>query len=394
MRIRINENFSCLSEKYLFSEIQARVDAYKGAHGEGEEIISLGIGDVSLPLPRVIARKMASASSKMSTERGFRGYGNTRGELFLRDAISNRYRSRGVSLSESEIFINDGAKSDLGNINDLLGDNDTVICDPVYPVYLDSSLISGRRVHLVSANESNSFMPTPEELPSEIRERPLVIYLCSPNNPTGSAMTRDVLEKWVSHSQKSGSLIIFDAAYEAFISSCELPHSIFEIEGARECAIEVCSFSKSAGFTGLRCGWTAISKENPLHKLWERRQATKFNGASYISQCGALESLSPIGAKKSAENVAYYMENAKLLTRFFNRKGFVLSGGENAPYLWIKCPENTSSWELFDLLLQSAQVVVTPGVGFGAGGEGYFRLSAFATRKNTLEAIHRLENVL
>ena len=393
MKININENFARLQKKYLFSEIHDRVDKFK-ASGTGDRIISLGIGDVTLPLSHTVADEMARTAKNMSRAEGFRGYGDTAGDPILREAIKKLYLSRGVSLDLNEIFINDGSKSDIGNINDVLGDNDTLIFDPVYPVYLDSSIISGRRVHLILANRENNFLSLPDDVPKSALGKPLVIYICSPNNPTGSVFSKAMLQKWVDFALKSGSLIIFDGAYESYIAEVHLPHSIFEIEGAKECAIEMCSFSKSAGFTGVRCGWTAIARENPIKPLWERRQSTKFNGASYISQRGALAALSPEGASECALNVAYYMKNAQIIAEALTKKGIFFTGGKNAPYIWMQCPCGMSSWGFFDTLLNKAQIVGTPGVGFGNGGEGYFRLTAFNSRENILEAIQRLNTVL
>ena len=393
MKININENFARLQKKYLFSEIHDRVDKFK-ASGNGERVISLGIGDVTLPLSCTVADEMARTAKNMGRTEGFYGYGDTAGDPILRKMIAERYLSRGVLLDSSEIFINDGSKSDLGNINDVLGDNDTVIFDPVYPVYLDSSIISGRRVHLVLANRENNFLPTPEDIPKSVSDKPLVIYICSPNNPTGAVFSKAMLQNWVDFALQNGSPIIFDAAYESFITENHLPHSIFEIEGAKECAIEICSFSKSSGFTGVRCGWTAIARENSIKPLWERRQSTKFNGASYISQRGALVALSSEGASECALNVAYYMENAQIIAEALTKKGIFFTGGKNALYIWMQCPDGMSSWGFFDILLNKAQIVGTPGVGFGNGGEGYFRLTAFNSRENILEAIQRLDEFL
>lgn len=393
MKIKINENFSRLQKKYLFSEIHDRVEIFK-ASAKGERIISLGIGDVSLPLSSAVADEMARAAKAMSRSDGFRGYGDTMGDPILRKMIADRYLSRGVLLDSSEIFINDGSKSDLGNINDVLGENDTVIFDPVYPVYLDSTVISGRRAHLVLANRENNFLPLPEDIPKNISKKPLVIYICSPNNPTGAVFTNEMLKDWVDFALESGSLIIFDAAYESYITEPHIPHSIFEIEGAKSCAVEICSFSKSAGFTGVRCGWTAIASANPIKALWVRRQSTKFNGASYISQRGAMAALSKNGAYECTQNVAYYLENAKMIAQALTKKGIFFTGGKNAPYIWMQCPNAMSSWSFFDALLNRAQIVGTPGVGFGNGGEGYFRLSAFNSRENILEAMQRLDTVL
>lgn len=386
MKIKLNENFKRMPQNYLFSEIASRVEAEKRKN-PSKKIISLGIGDVTRPLPKCVAYAMAHAAMKMSELDGFFGYGDTRGLLELRNLIAGRYAGRGASLAANEIFINDGAKSDLGNLCDLFGDNEIVICDPVYPVYLDSNLMSGRKIHFLSANFENKFLPLPDELPN----RPFVIYLCSPNNPTGAVFTREALQKWVNFALSSGSLIIFDAAYELFISDEGLPHSIFELKGARECAIEVCSFSKMAGFTGLRCGWTAIPEESALHSLWARRQATKFNGASYIAQVGAIAALADEGVCECEKNIAYYMENARILADFLTQKGIFFCGGAHAPYLWAKCPDGLLSWKFFDILLTKFGIVCTPGAGFGRSGEGYFRISSFAKREDVLEAVLRMK---
>ena len=389
MKIKLNENFDKMPQNYLFSEIARRVDEQE-RQNPNEKIISLGIGDVTLPLPECVSSAMSRAAMEMSTREGFRGYGDTRGLLELRNAIAEYYKKRGVLLRDDEIFISDGAKSDLGNLCDLFGDNEIVMCDPVYPVYLDSNLMSGRKVSFLNATFENDFLPTPENLPNT----PFIIYLCSPNNPTGAVYSREKLKTFVDFGIESGSLIIFDAAYESFISGNSLPHSIFEIEGARECAIEVCSFSKMAGFTGVRCGWTVIPNHSPLNKLWARRQATKFNGASYISQVGAIAALSPDGLKENAKNISYYMENARILADFLTEKGVFYCGGTHAPYLWFECPRGQSAWDFFDFLLSKAYIVGTPGAGFGKNGEGYFRLSSFANRNDILEAVERLDGLL
>lgn len=387
MRIALNENFKMLEPNYLFSDIARKVEEYSNDN-PSKHIISLGIGDVSLPLAPSVAEEMSRAASEMSTKRGFVGYGDTLGLKELRVSISNRYKKRNVAIEPYEIFISDGAKSDLGNLCDILGDNEVLICDPVYPVYFDSSIISGRKVSLINATPENNFLPSPANLPN----RPFVIYLCSPNNPTGAVFSKKKLEEWVDFANFSGSLIIFDAAYESYIRSPSLPRSILEIEGARKCAIEVCSFSKFAGFTGIRCGWTAVPCELELHSLWKRRQNTKFNGASYISQRGALASLSQKGLEENAKNIEYYMSNAQKIASFFRKKGIFFVGGENAPYLWFKIPKKISSREFFDHLLHRAGVVGTPGIGFGKNGEGYFRFSSFASSENTDEALLRLDN--
>ena len=389
MKIKLNENFKNLSKNYLFTEVAQRVERFRRENPDSN-IISLGIGDVSLPLPRSVSMEMARASIELGKKEGFRGYGDTQGDSKLRGAICDYYAMRGVSLLPNEIFINDGAKSDLANLGDLLGDNETLIFDPVYPVYLDSSIISGRRVTRFFESEGSP-LGSP---PTDAKDEAFVIYLCSPNNPTGAVLSRAELKLWVDFARKSGSLIIFDAAYESYISEPDVPHSIFELEGARECAVEVCSFSKMAGFTGVRCGWTAIARENPLYEMWRRRQSTKFNGASCISQRGALAVLTPRGLSDCRKNIDYYMENARSLAKFFERMGVRFSGGKNAPYLWVRCPDKVSSWQFFEYLLTSAAVVCTPGVGFGTGGEGYVRFSAFASREDTLCAIARLDKEL
>ena len=388
MKILLNENFNKLEQNYLFSEIARRVERFKSKKPH-KKVISLGIGDVTLPLSPFVASKMSEASLHLSSKEGFVGYGDTLGIPSLRQAISQRYKSRGITLDWDEIFISDGAKSDLGNIQDVLGDNEVVICDPVYPVYLDSSIIAGRKIRLLNANEDNSFLPSPDTL----ENKPFLIYLCSPNNPTGTVFSKNQLQKWVDFAQSSGSLIIFDAAYEEYISTPELPHSIFEIDGAKNCAIEICSFSKFAGFTGLRCGWSAIPRNLPIHTLWKRRQNTKFNGASYIAQMGALASLSPQGTKENRKNIEYYMKNAHKIATFLKEKEIFFVGGENAPYLWIKIPNKMSSWQFFDYLLENYGIVGTPGVGFGQNGEGFFRLSSFASNEDIDEALDRLNSL-
>lgn len=389
MKIELNKNFEKLSENYLFSEIALRVERKK-REKNARQIISLGIGDVTNPLAPCVAEKMAHVSKSMGTKNGFCGYGNVGGVFALRRAIIEYYTQRGVELFENEIFISDGAKSDLANLLDLFGDVEVAICDPVYPVYLDSAILSGKRVRLLKATKGNDFLPTPNALPLS----PFVIYLCSPNNPTGAVFSKENLKNWVNFALKSGSLIVFDAAYEAYISDENLPHSIFEIDGARECAIEVCSFSKMAGFTGVRCGWTIVPSDSALNKMWARRQATKFNGASYISQMGALAALSPNGLRENKKNIACYMENAKILADFLTKKGIFFCGGKHAPYVWLECPNKMDSWTFFDYLLEHAQIVGTPGVGFGEQGEHYFRLSCFAPKSNIIEATERLKKVL
>ncbi len=393
MKIEINQHFQNIKESYLFSDIAKRVRAYSEANPD-KKIIRLGIGDVTLPLTGAVIDAMHRAVDEMAQSATFRGYAPEYGYDFLRGAVADYYGHMGVSLDAEEIFISDGAKSDIGNIVDILGDNEILIPDPVYPVYVDSNLMSGRRITLLSANAENGFLPTPDG----IEEKPYVIYLCSPNNPTGAVYSREGLTAWVDFAKRTGSLIIFDSAYESYISE-DYPHSAYEIEGARACVIEICSLSKTAGFTGTRCGWTVlpnelVAGETRLSKLWARRQATKFNGVPYVVQRAAEAAVSPEGHKEAMEHVAYYMENARVLSEFLTRKGIWFTGGKNSPYLWLKCPGGMDSWAFFDHLLQNAQVVGTPGEGFGKCGEGYFRLTAFGTHEATLEAVARLDKLL
>ena len=394
MNIKINNNFDKLSENYLFSEINKRINKYKELNKDAD-IIKLGIGDVTLPLGKIVIDALIKASNEMGVKETFRGYPPEYGYDFIKEAVKNYYKRFYVSLDLDSIFISDGAKSDLGNIVDIFGDNSIYIPNPVYPVYLDSNLMSGRNIYYISGDESNNFLPLPNK---DIKQNS-IIYLCSPNNPTGSAYNYDELKKWVDFANDNGSLIIYDSAYEAFIFNKDYPHSIYEIEGAKSCAIEICSFSKQAGFTGLRCGWTIIpleleSNNHSINKLWKRRQATKFNGVSYPVQRAAEAALSIDGINECINNINYYMENAKLLSKLFDEKNIFYTGGKNSPYIWFKCPNNMKSWEFFDYLLEKANVVGTPGAGFGTFGEGYFRITSFNTHEKTIEAIERLKKVL
>ncbi len=393
LQIKVNENFFNVKKNYLFSEIAKRVNAYSAEHPEAK-IVRLGIGDVTLPLSPVVVEAMKKAADEMGNAATFRGYAPEYGYDFLREAIAEYYKKFPVDLSAEEIFVSDGAKSDVGNIVDILGDNEILIPDPVYPVYLDSNIMSGRKVSFLKGSQENGFLP----LPDGVEEKPYVIYLCSPNNPTGAVYSREGLKKWIDFANKTGSLIIFDSAYEAFISG-DYPHTIYEIEGARSCAVEICSFSKTAGFTGTRCAWSVFPDEltvgeNKLSFLWSRRQATKFNGVPYVVQRAAEAALSPEGQAQCREAIAYYMENARIIGEVLKEKGIEFTGGENSPYLWLKCPNGMGSWEFFDFLLQNAQVVGTPGAGFGEAGEGYFRLTSFGSRESTLEAADRLRKLL
>ena len=393
LQIKVNENFFNVKKNYLFSEIAKRVNAYSAEHPDAK-IVRLGIGDVTLPLSPVVVEAMKKAADEMGNAATFRGYAPEYGYDFLREAIANYYKKFPVDLSAEEIFVSDGAKSDVGNIVDILGDNEILIPDPVYPVYLDSNIMSGRKVSFLKGSQENGFLP----LPDGVEEKPYIIYLCSPNNPTGAVYGREGLKKWIDFANKTGSLIIFDSAYEAFISG-DYPHSIYEIEGAKSCAVEICSFSKTAGFTGTRCAWSVFPDEltvgeNKLSFLWSRRQATKFNGVPYVVQRAAQAALSDEGQAQCREAIAYYMENAGIIGEVLKEKGIEFTGGENSPYLWLKCPNGMGSWEFFDFLLNNAQVVGTPGAGFGDAGEGYFRLTSFGSRESTLEAAKRLEKLL
>lgn len=393
MNIKINENFKNISQSYLFSEIARRVSAYSTANPDAS-IIRLGIGDVTRPLTPSVCAAMQKAVDEMSKPETFRGYSPEYGYDFVREAVARHYAENGITVDPNEIFVSDGAKSDLGNIVDILGDNEILIPDPVYPVYVDSNVMSGHKVSYLPATAENGFLPMPEGLDGE----GYVIYMCSPNNPTGAVYSAEALAEWIAFALRTGSLIIFDSAYEAFISG-DLPHSIYAVEGARECAIEICSLSKTAGFTGTRCAWTVVPSELEasglkLRAMWERRQATKFNGVPYIVQRAAEAALSPEGQKECMENVRYYMENARIISEMLKNKGIFFTGGTSSPYIWLKCTDGMSSWEFFDYLLEKANVVGTPGAGFGACGEGFFRLTSFGTKEATAEAVARLEKLL
>ena len=393
MNIKLNDNFDNIKESYLFSEIAKRVNKYSAEHPEAN-IIRLGIGDCTLPLTKTVIDAMHKAVDEMGVKETFRGYPPEYGYDFLREAISKYYASNGVDVAADEIFVSDGAKSDCGNIVDILGDNTILIPDPVYPVYMDSNIMSGRKIELISGNQENGFLP----MPNGLEVKPYVIYICSPNNPTGATYNKEQLGEWIAFAKKSGSLIIFDSAYEAFIKG-DYPHSIYAVEGARECVIEICSFSKMAGFTGTRCSWTVFPKElevngKSVQKMWARRQATKFNGVPYVIQRAAEAALSPEGVKEAMANIDYYMSNGKLIGELLKEKGVWFSGGVCSPYIWLKCPNNMKSWDFFDMLLEKVQVVGTPGAGFGDEGEGYFRLTSFGSREATIEAIERLKTIL
>ena len=407
--LQINENFLKLSDNYLFADIAKKIHAFRNQHPE-LSVISLGIGDVTQPLPAACIEAMQKAVTEMGSSASFHGYGPEQGYDFLRRAIlKNEYESRGVQLELNEIFISDGAKSDCGNIGDILGIQNTVaITDPVYPVYIDSNVMSGRtgvwenrrwsRINYLPCNHENRFIPSLPAQPADI------IYLCYPNNPTGTVLAKEELQKWVDYALEHQSLILYDAAYEAYIQNADIPHSIYELEGARQCAIELRSFSKTAGFTGVRCGYTIIPQELTattscgekikLNALWNRRQCTKFNGTSYITQRGAEAIYTSEGKQQVRKTIDYYMANARTMKTALQQMGYDVTGGENAPYLWVKTPDNLSSWQFFDHLLNQAQVIVTPGVGFGPSGEGYVRLTAFGKQEDCIAAIQRIKELV
>ncbi len=400
--VKINENYLKLPGSYLFSTIAKKVNKYS-ADNPDKKIIRLGIGDVTLPLPKAVVEAMEKAVQEMGDQSTFRGYGPEQGYDFLREAIvENDFQARGVDISPDEIFVSDGAKSDCGNIGDIFGvDNVVAVCDPVYPVYVDTNAMAGRAGDYDAASGTWSklvYMPCLEEngfLPQIPEEKVDIIYLCFPNNPSGAAIDRAGLKRWVDYARANQAIILYDAAYEAYITE-DLPHSIFEIEGAKECAIEFRSFSKNAGFTGTRCGFTVIPKALTVggvsvNSLWNRRHTTKFNGVPYIVQRGAEAVYSPEGKAQVRELVGYYMNNASLIRRGLAEAGLKASGGVNSPYVWLKVPDGMTSWEFFDWLMENAGVVGTPGSGFGPSGEGYFRLTGFGSTENTLEALARIK---
>ncbi|MCQ2754499.1 MAG: LL-diaminopimelate aminotransferase [bacterium] len=383
--MNLNENYEKLEESYLFSTVAKKVKAYSETNPD-KKIIKLGIGDVTKPLCEAVIDAMHKAVDEMSVQETFRGYGPEQGYGFLRGAIKEYYSKRGIEFGIEEIFISDGAKSDLGNILDLFSINNTVLVpDPVYPVYVDTNIMAGRKVIYIDANGENEFLPMPNK-----EQKADLIYICSPNNPTGAVYNRNQLKEWVDYARSMDAIILFDSAYECFISDSNLPRSIYEIEGAKSCAIEFCSFSKMAGFTGTRCGYTVIPNElGKLNRMWLRRQSTKFNGVPYVVQRGAEAVFTEVGQKEIYENINYYKENAKIISDTLKDCNIWHVGGKHSPYIWLKCPNNMKSWEFFDYLLENAQVVGTPGAGFGKNGEGYFRLTSFGSRENTIEAMGR-----
>lgn len=391
--MKLNEQYRTLEKSYLFSDIAHRVAEFQKAN-PGVDIIRMGIGDVTRPLGEKIVNEMVAGAKEQGNAESFHGYGPEQGYEFLREAVRGYYRSYGVELHPDEVFISDGAKSDVGNILDLFDRENTVLIpDPVYPVYRDTNYMDGRRIVYLDANKENGFLPMP--VPGQQAD---LIYLCSPNNPTGAVYSREQLTKWVEYALEQDAAILFDAAYESFICDKNLPRSIFEIEGARRCAIEFCSLSKTAGFTGTRCGYTVVPDDLvrnglSLREMWLRRQTTKFNGVSYPVQKAAAAVFTPEGQAQCHENLAVYRENARIMSQALQEMGIWFVGGSNSPYLWLECPNGMSSWEFFDDLLHRAHVVGTPGSGFGKNGEGFFRLTAFGTVENTREAMARMRKL-
>lgn len=394
MAVKLNGNYQNLEESYLFAEIARRIRKWQEENPtKSDRLIRMGIGDVTRPLPETVVEAMVKASRELGCAETFRGYGPEQGYEFLKEAVRKYYERYDVKLDAHEIFISDGAKSDLGNILDLFDpDNTVMVTDPVYPVYVDTNCMDGRTIVYKTASEENDFLPMPES-----GDTADLIYLCSPNNPTGAVYDRDMLTKWVEFAKEQKAIILFDAAYECFVTG-DLPHSIYEIPGAREVAIEFCSLSKKAGFTGTRCGYTVVPEALNVHgvklnPMWLRRQTTKFNGVSYVTQRGAEAVFTPEGEKQIQENIDYYRENAAIITDTLDELGIYYTGGKNSPYVWLKCPGDLDSWTFFDKLLNEACVVGTPGAGFGKAGEQFFRLTAFSTHENTREAMRRFKNL-
>lgn len=391
--MKINTNYQNVQDSYLFSTIAKKVNEFGEAHPD-KKLIRLGIGDVTKPLCPAVITALHGAVDEMADAATFRGYGPEQGYDFLRTQLKAYYMLHDVELEQGEIFVSDGAKSDVGNILDLFDtDNTVLVPDPVYPVYVDTNTMAGRKIVYMDATAENGFLPLPDET-----VKADIIYLCSPNNPTGAVYSREQLKKWVDYANANDAVILFDAAYETFISDPALPKSIYQIEGAKTCAIEFCSFSKTAGFTGTRCGYTivpfALERQGMgLNKMWLRRQTTKFNGVPYIVQKGAAAVFTEEGQKQVKETIGYYMENAAIIARAFDELGVWYTGGKNSPYIWLKCPGGMKSWEYFDYLLENANVVGTPGAGFGENGEGFFQLTAFGGRENTIEAVRRIKSL-
>ena len=396
---KLNENYLNLKQSYLFSEIAHRVAAYQEKNPD-KKIIRLGIGDVTRPIGSSVIKALHEGVDAQGNAATFKGYGPEQGYDFLRNAVVNYYAENGVSIDAGEVFISDGAKSDTGNITDLFAqDNVILIPDPVYPVYVDTNIMNGRNITYISANAENNFLPMPD--PAQHAD---IIYICSPNNPTGAAYNKEQLKVWVDYALANDAIILYDSAYECFITDETLPRSIFAIEGAKKCAIEFCSLSKTAGFTGTRCGYTIVPNdlkfaasngtEMSLNAMWNRRQTTKFNGVSYIVQKGAAEVFSKEGMAQCRANIAYYQENARIIADCMEKNNIRYFGGINSPYVWFECPMGMESWEFFDYMLNNIQVVGTPGAGFGDNGKYFFRLTAFGTKENTIEAMERFDKML
>ena len=395
--MKINTNFLNLKDSYLFATVGRKTAEYKKAHPD-KDVIRLSIGDVTRPLAPVVVEAMKKAVEEMGRKETFRGYGPDQtcyGYDELLDSILSSYARKGVNLEKSELFISDGAKSDCGNILDIFStDNVVLLPDPVYPAYADANVMAGRKILYADANAANGFLPMPDDgVDADI------IYICSPNNPTGAAYSRDQLAEWIAYAKRKDAVILYDAAYEYFVTDKTLARSIYEVEGAKDCAIELCSYSKTAGFTGVRCGYTVVPQAlvrggTSLNRLWARRQSTKFNGVSYVTQMGAAAVFSEEGEKQISENIGYYRNNAKIIADCLDGLGIWYTGGKNSPYIWLKCPNGMDSWTFFDYLLENANVVGTPGCGFGRNGEGYFRLTAFGSEENTREACRRITALL
>lgn len=395
---KLNENYLNLKDSYLFAEIAHRVSAYTAANPD-QKVIRLGIGDVTLPLGSTVIEQLHEGVDAQASSNSFKGYGPEQGYDFLRNAIVDYYKRNNVAIEADEVFVSDGAKSDTGNITDLFGqDNVILIPDPVYPVYVDTNIMNGRNITYIDANAENNFLPMPDH-----SVHADLIYICSPNNPTGAAYNKEQLKEWVDYALANDAVILYDSAYECFITDENLPRSIFAIEDAKKCAIEFCSLSKTAGFTGTRCGYTIVPKElkfiastgaeMSLNAMWNRRQTTKFNGVSYIVQKGAGAAFSEEGMAQCRKNIEYYQENARIIAEVLGKKGIRYFGGVNSPYIWFECPNNMDSWDFFDELLNKAQVVGTPGAGFGKNGQKFFRLTSFGNRENTIEAMKRIDEL-
>ena len=391
--MKVNNNFDNLVPNYLFADVARKTNEFADAHPE-KEIIKLGIGDVTLPLAPAVVEAMKKGCEDLKHKETFKGYPEYEGYDFVREAIAGYYKSFGVDVAADEIFVSDGAKSDCGNLPDIFAqDNTVLVTDPVYPVYVDANIMAGRRIIYAASNKENNFLAMPD---SNVKAD--IIYLCSPNNPTGAAYSAEQLKAWVEYALQNDAVILYDAAYEAFITDGS-PRSIFAVDGARECAIELCSLSKTAGFTGTRCGYTVIPKElkrdgHSLHALWYRRQATKFNGVSWPVQCAAAAVFSDEGLRQIQDNLNYYRRNAQVISSALDELGIYYTGGKNSPYIWMECPNGMGSWQFFDFLLQNAAVVGTPGEGFGENGKGYFRLTSFGSFEKTTEAVERIKSLL